>query len=109
MIFDLPMVCDHQTTHEGPDDNVTTFTSKPDEFRPIRNLTDPKKVEKWLRYGHLKLAHFVPIFPILIILDIFNFSKKIFLEAHNSANFWVIFKFWDSFELCSIWGFQNCP
>ena len=87
MIFDVPMVCDFQTTHVGPDDNVTTFTSMPDVFRPIRNLTDPKKVEKWLRYGHLKLAHFVPILPILIILDIFNFSKKIFLEAHNSANF----------------------
>ena len=81
------MICDHQTPHLGPNDNVTTFISMPDEFRPIRNLTEPKKVEKWLRYGHLKLAHFVPIFKILIILYIFDFSKKIFLEAHNSVNF----------------------
>ena len=109
MIFDVPKVCDYQTTYGGPDNNVTTFTSMPDEFRPIRNLTDPKKVEKWLRYGHLKLPHFVPIFPILISFDNIYFSKINFLKAHNSAYFCGIFNFWDILELCSIWGFQNCP
>ena len=45
-IFDLPMFSDHLTTNVGPHGSVTMIMSKPIKFRPIRNLTDPKKVEK---------------------------------------------------------------
>ena len=36
------------TTYVGPSGNLTMFIRKP------INLTDPKKVEKWLSYDHLK-------------------------------------------------------
>ena len=78
VIFDLPMFSDHLATWEGSNGHVSMITREAIQFRPIRNLTDHKKVEKWLRYGHLKYGKISTFSPFLKRFSTYKFSEKIF-------------------------------
>ena len=90
-IYDSPMTSHHLTHWGESNGHVTMIRKNTDQFRPTRNLTDPKKVDKWLWYGYLKLGQISTIFPYFDEFWLTQLFKKKYFERPISQPFFDIF------------------